>query len=173
MVFIDGAYLAKVLKSEFGETHIDFEKFSNLLCKEAERLRTYYYNCMPYQSSPPTPEERKRYSAMDKFIYTIRRLPRFEVRLGRLSNIRGKYIQKRVDVMLAVDLVRMSWGKQIHRGVLVTGDSDFVPAIKAARDAGVLVQLYYSEQSYHDELISACDECFEITEELIKSAKPD
>jgi len=32
----------------------------------------------------------------------------------------------------------MSWDHQITKAVLVTGDSDFVPAIQAAKDAGVL-----------------------------------
>ena len=87
-VFIDGAYLVQVLRKH-GEPAVDFLKLSEKLCEDSERLRTYYYNCMPYQSDPPTPEERVRFSRMDKFLFTIRRLPRFEVRLGKLSRIGG------------------------------------------------------------------------------------
>lgn len=171
VVFLDGAYFAKILKSEFGELRVDFLKLSDKVCEDSERLRTYYYWCMPYQSNPPTQEERERYSRADKFINYLRRLPRFEIRLGKLSRTSGEFVQKRVDILLAVDLVRMSWGKQIGRAVLVTGDSDFVPAVQAAKDAGVLTQLYYSEDSIHDELLDACDECFQITSGLIDSVK--
>lgn len=79
----------------------------------------------------------------------------------------GEFIQKRVDIALAVDLVRLSCGRMIQKAVIVTGDSDFVPAIEAAKEAGVLVTLYYSPTSIHDELLSAVDECTIINQDLI------
>jgi len=170
-VFIDGGYLARVLKDEHGEVAVDFASLSEKLCQGCDRLRTYYYTCMPYQSSPPTAEERERYASMDRFIYSLRRIPRFEVRLGKLSYIKGDFVQKRVDVLLSVDLVRMSWGRQIQRAVLLSGDSDLVPAVQAAKEAGILTQVYYSRRSVHDELLQACDDRFEITRELIDSIK--
>ena len=156
-ILIDGGYFAKVLKTEFNCPQIDFHRFSEIICGDYELLRTYYYTCMPYQSSPPSEEERQRYSDMDRFIYVLRKLPRFEVRLGKLGWSNGELVQKRVDILLAVDLVRLSWGKQIKKAILVTGDSDFVPAVVAAKDAGVLIQLYYSHVSIHDELLSTVD----------------
>ena len=72
---------------------------------------------------------------------------------------------------MAVDLVRMSWGRQIGKAVMVTGDSDFVPAIEAAKDAGVLVQLYYSRSAIHDELLMAVDDGFKITKELVDTCR--
>ena len=170
-VFIDGGYLANVLKQLFGEAKIDFGALSNKLCAGVERLRTYFYHCMPYQSSPPTKEESERYAAADRFIYRLKKLPRFEVRLGKLSHHGTEFVQKRIDVLLSVDLVRMSWGRQIDRAILITGDSDFVPAVQAAKDAGVLVQLYYAPGFVHDEPLQACDDRFEITKELIDSVK--
>jgi uncharacterized LabA/DUF88 family protein len=66
------------------------------------------------------------------------------------------------DILLAVELVRLSWSGQIGYAVIVTGDSDFVPAIEAAKDAGVITRLYYSRRAVHDELLSAVDERFEM-----------
>ncbi len=167
VVLIDGGYIAKVIDNDFGRTKIDFLKLSNAVCGETERLRTYYYNCMPYQHDPPTEEERAKFSSMDKFVYSLRKHPRFEVRLGKLQQIGGEFKQKRVDILMAVDLVRMSWGKQIGKAILITGDSDFVPAVEAAKDAGVIVQLYYSRNSIHDELLLAVDDSFEMDRKLI------
>ncbi|MDD1762516.1 MAG: NYN domain-containing protein [Methanothrix sp.] len=166
-VFIDGAYLTKILDVDFGKPKIDLAGFSEILCGSYERLRTYYYNCMPYQSNPPTDEERRRFASMDKFVYTLRKLPRFEVKLGRLGCVGGEFVQKRVDIALAADLVRLSCGRMIQKAVLVTGDSDFLPAIEAAKEAGVLVTLYYSRSSIHDELLSVVDESAVIDQELI------
>jgi uncharacterized LabA/DUF88 family protein len=173
VVLIDGGYFRSILDTDFDRPKIDFLKFSDTICGGDERLRTYYYTCMPYQSSPPTDDEKRRFSAADKFVYTLRNLPRFDVRLGKLAHVGKEFVQKRVDILLAVDLVRMSWGRFIGTAILVTGDSDFVPAVEAAKDAGVLVRLYYSQSSIHDELRSAVDESFVITKELIDSCKRD
>ena len=70
-------------------------------------------------------------------------MPRFEVRLGKLAPRDGEFEQKGVDVLFSVDIVRMSWAKQIERVILITGDSDFIPAVNAARETGVIVELYY------------------------------
>ncbi|MFQ5911402.1 MAG: NYN domain-containing protein, partial [Thermoplasmata archaeon] len=169
--FIDGGYPAKVLKNSFRERRIDYLKLSEKLCEDSERLRTYYYNCMPHQSHPPTRKETERFAKADRFLFTLRRLPRFEVRLGKLSRIGAQFVQERVDILLAVDLVRMSWDKQIQTAVLLTGDSDFVPAVQAAKDAGVLTQLFYSKSAVHDELLDMCDDCFEITTDLIDEVR--
>jgi hypothetical protein len=76
---------------------------------------------MPYQSNPPTYEEKSRYSNAHKFIQSLKKKPRFEVRLGRLQKTHSgtgiEYSQKGVDVMLAVDLVKMSWDKQIQKAL--------------------------------------------------------
>jgi uncharacterized LabA/DUF88 family protein len=72
---------------------------------------------------------------------------------------------------MAVDLVRMSSNRQIEKAVLVTGDSDLVPAIEAARDQGVVDALFYSPNSRHDELLQACDERYGITRDLIEKTK--
>lgn len=136
-----------------------------------ERLRTYYYHCMPFQSVVPTPEERSRFAAMDAFIFNLKKLPRFQFRQGKLQRIGNEYKQKRVDIWMAVDLVRMSSNRQIEKAILITGDSDLVPAIEAARDEGVVVVLFYSPDSRHDELLQACDERYEITRNLVEKTK--
>ena len=168
-VFIDGAYLTKLLELDYSGTRIDYESFSNEICCQRERLRTYYYNCMPFQSNPPTAEESTRYARMDKFINRLTRLPRFQVRLGKLGRVGEDFVQKRVDILLAVEIVRLSWSRSVDTVILVTGDSDFVPAVEAAKDAGVLVQLWYTRSSIHNELLDAVDEYFPITQELINS----
>ena len=157
-VFIDGGYFDKVLEG-LGRLRVDYRTFSDKVAGGTERLRTYYYHCMPYQSNPPTLEERQRHSSMDRFVHLLRLLPRFEVRLGRLQFINGEFRQKGVDVLLSMDLVELAATGQIAKAVLVTGDSDFAPAARRARDKGVLVQLFYSPATYvHTELLQSCDD---------------
>jgi uncharacterized LabA/DUF88 family protein len=170
-VLIDGGYLDKILQNDFSGARIDIGKLGDELAGSMERLRTYYYHCMPFQSNPPTPEERVRFASMDAFISKLKKLPRFQFRQGKLQRIGGEYKQKRVDIWMAVDLVRMSSNKQIEQAIIVTGDSDLVPAIEAARDEGIVVVLYYSPNARHDELLQTCDERYEITRDLIEKTK--
>jgi uncharacterized LabA/DUF88 family protein len=171
-VFIDGGYLAKALKS-FGEPRIDFLKLSETFREQDERLRTYYYNCAPFQSTPPERDEQERKARFDRFVAALDSLPRFQVRLGRLARRiepdgTTRFEQKMVDVLLAVDLVRLSSESQIQRAVLIAGDSDFVPAIEVARDAGVIVQRCHGATPRpHDQLVRASDERLVIDQDLL------
>lgn len=181
VVLLDGGYLSALLREEGTVVsknlktpfQLNHEAFCNQLLKpDEERVRTYYYTCMPYQSDPPTDGEKERYRRHSQFIYNLKRYNRFEVRLGRLKRVRDDFEQKRVDVLLSVDLVRMSWGKQIDRAILVTADSDFVPAVQAAKEAGVITKLAYSpDLPVNNELLEAFDERIEITRDMLNQCK--
>lgn len=170
VVFIDNGYLSKVIRNNFNDSKIDYEIFSDNICNPCERLRTYVYDCNPFQSSHPTSDERRRQSQMDKFVHALKRKHRFQVRMGTVQKIqvgtRHTFKQKMADVLLSVDMVRLSWSKQMQDAVLVAGDHDFVPAVKAAKDAGVVVKLYYAKP-IHDELLESCDESIEINQDLV------
>ena len=47
------------------------------------------------------------------------------------------FAQKRVDMNIGLDIASMSLKKQIHQIILISGDSDFVPAAKLARREGI------------------------------------
>lgn len=172
-VFIDGGYAKKVFQ-QFNDAHVSYLKFSDAVANTEERLRTYYYDCAPYCSSQPTPEERRRKSSFDRFTFALERESRFQVKLGRLAKRtrqccgRVVYEQKMADILLAVDLVQLSVGHQIQRAVLLANDSDFVPAIEIARSAGTVVELYYHiPPRPNDELMRACDDCIKITRQFV------
>ncbi len=175
-VFIDGGYV-KFILPEFGNPKVDYLKFSEYVANEQERLRTYYYDCAPYTSSPPTEQEKARKQAFDRFALALNRQSRFQVRLGKLAKRRSsdgsiEFEQKMVDILLAIDLVQLSVQHQIDRAVLLANDSDFVPAIEIAKSAGVVVELYYHiPPRPNNELMRACDDCILINQKLIDAIK--
>ena len=57
------------------------------------------------------------------------------------SDLRSSIGQKGVDMKLGLDIASMAYKKQVTKMVLITGDSDFVPAAKLARREGVEVVL--------------------------------
>ncbi|MBN2210516.1 MAG: NYN domain-containing protein [Sedimentisphaerales bacterium] len=176
-IFIDGGYFRKILeKADFAK--ICYLKLSDKVAQNEERLRTYYYDCPPWVSSNPQDKEKEQQRKFDRFRKTLDNLPRFQVRLGRLARYQTNqgivFTQKKVDILLAVDLVRLSLEHQIQRAVILAGDSDFVPAIEVARTSGVVVQLYHANNPRpHDELLSACDERYLIDNAFIKEILRD
>jgi len=171
-IFIDGAYLDATTRNECGGIRIDYTKLAQKLAGGVEILRTYYYNCLPYQHHPPTSEKSKRFSQAQKFHTALRALPRYEVREGMLvyrgDDEKGKpiYVQKGVDIQFGVDLVLLSAKQQISHAALIAGDSDFVPAIEVAKNEGVLIHLYHGATP-HRKLIEVADERTKITAEFL------
>ena len=104
-------------------------------------------------------------------------MPRYKVRLGRLArrlDQRGgpRFEQKRVDILLGVDMVQLAAKQVIQEAVLVAGDSDFIPAVTAAQSDGVVVRLFHGRRP-HNDLWQVSDERTHITEEFIASILRD
>jgi uncharacterized LabA/DUF88 family protein len=181
-IFIDGAYVDKLFQNHLGGLRVDLGKFAQHMSAGADLLRTYYYHCLPYQSSPPTSDEKQRFSSAEKYMAALSRLPRFQVRLGRLE-YRGKrhdgspiFVQKRVDILLGVDMVELAATRQIARAILVAGDSDFLPAVEVVKRHGVLTVLWHGtrggrgrQSTCHNDLWDMCDERFEIDNAVAKA----
>lgn len=180
-IFIDGAYLDKMLEYGFGRARIDYARFVSELGNGRTMLRSYYYHCPPYISQEPTPEEIRRLESKERFFRALSNIPRFQVRLGKLvfrgnnENKRPIFIQKLVDVMLSVDMVQLSATKQINSVILVAGDNDFIPAIEATKKLGVLVSLVHGPPinfpTSHNEIWQIADERKEISQNLIEKVK--
>ena len=174
-IFIDGGYLDKILK-KIGKPALDFSVLLSKLTEVQgeELLRTYYYNCMPYQGSPPSKEEQERYKKAMGFREALERTPCFEYRLGTIQRIPTEsgyqFRQKGVDMMMGIDMVTMSYKRVVDSVVLVTGDSDFVYAIQSVKDAGVKTTLCYSgSQRPNTSLLKTSDMRLDLDEIIEKS----
>lgn len=106
---------------------------------------------------------------MDKFLYKLQQYPRFVIRLGILKKTGRKYEQKGVDVLFACDLVRLAAAKVVDKAIIVSGDSDFTPAVKIAREEMLITKLVYYPGSCAPALYDACDERMRLTQDFIDS----
>ncbi len=175
-IFVDGGFLEKVF-ARLGEPKIDYLQLYSWVSRQVmiPRLRTYYYHCLPYQGNPPSQEEKERFSKKQRFFNKISSLPRSEVRLGSLA-YRGNtkeetpiFEQKKVDVLMALDIARSAFEQKITHIALISSDSDFVPAIQMAKDKGIIAYLFYSpEIKPHHDLVEACDEVIYLTPDAVK-----
>lgn len=177
-IFLDAGYISKVMYHDHANVRLDFGKLSQEMAAPDQLLRAYYYNCLPYQSNPPTEEEKKRYAGTHRFITALKYLPRFEVRLGRLvyrgndANGQPIFVQKRVDCMVGVDMALLAGKRTITNVALFSGDSDLIPAIEAVKREGVLVTLWHGSYSNETrpsrELVETCDERKELTPDIVQ-----
>ena len=168
VVLIDNGYLSKILKKCYREVRINYLLFSDNLCVGCTRFQTIIYDSMPYQSGFPTYDERQRYARKYRYINKLEKLDRFTIKLGRCQrNPDGTFIQKGVDVEFALDLTEFANSKTIDKALIVSGDSDFVPAVERANKLGLKTQNVYHPQQFSYHLRDTCLENRKIDQDLI------
>lgn len=152
MIFIDGSNFYHCVKDQFAVTKVDFRKLQSQLCGQRRLIRTYYYNAPSNQSYDPA-----QYKRQQKFFHSLKQIPYFEVKLGRLAERTGGPVEKGVDVKMAVDIVHYGHQKLYDTAVLVTGDADFAYAAQAVKNLGIHVENAFVLHGHSAELRDACD----------------
>lgn len=163
VLFIDGQYLTHIERHY--EVDVDYERLSKRIARalrvRAEAIR--YYTAPPFHGNPPTESEQKRKAGYDRFVHALRK-QNIIVREGRCQRIGTTYTQKGVDTLFTIDLIQMNHTHpNADTAVLLTADTDFVPAIEAAADKGINVVLVSCESRSRrsrlrvsNELLKAC-----------------
>lgn len=160
-----------------------FYKFN---LKSDDLHRMYYYDCEPCNAKTSTPvtnhaflfEKTPQYKYGIQLLSDIKKLDFFAVREGTLQfsgwklkkssynktpltdeNFEPELHQKGVDIKIGLDLAWISYNHIAERVIFVTGDSDFIPAIKTARRNGIFVYLVTLNHMVRSELPDNCDVC--------------
>ncbi len=133
-IFIDGSNLYKGLVSEVASDYrLDFVRFIELLVAGRKLLRAYYYNA-------PLPPEDPAAKAHQSFLNYLRRVPYVSVRLGRLERRGEGFVEKGVDIQIAVDMLRLAYARAFDVAILVSGDGDFAEVVRVIQDMGMQVE---------------------------------
>jgi len=174
-VFIDGAHLARILRASYPDAWVGYDRLAAYVAGRGQLLRAYFYDALPYLGRSATYAEREHYERRKRFFRVLGALPGFQVREGRCVQGEHGMMQKRVDVLLASDLVRLATKRAIDVAVVLTGDSDFVPAVEIAKDEGVRVRLVCSPDPHrtHQDLVAAVDERMVIDQAMIESVRAE
>ena len=133
MVFIDGSNLYHVLNQHFSRNDIKFGKFAEKLAGDRELVRTYYYNIKQ--------ENGKGAEDQEKFLSALYEIPYLEVKLGIVKQRGDAMVEKGVDMMIGVDILKNAYEDLYDSAILVSGDGDFYPALQAAKDQGRHVEI--------------------------------
>ncbi|MEW6668314.1 MAG: NYN domain-containing protein [Thermodesulfobacteriota bacterium] len=164
VVFIDGSNFYFGLKNLLGTASIDFYKFSLLVAGARKLIRAYYYN------APLIKElDEQRYRAQQRFFERLKNTPYLTVKLGRLVNRNGVYVEKGVDINIAVDMLRLAQNNAYDTAILVSGDGDFVAAVEGVKDIGKHVEHAYFKSGQSQHLRQACDKYIELSKPFLQS----
>jgi len=110
--------------------------------------RTLYYDARPDSETEIDP-------LIQDYWQEIEKLSDTDVAFGALRG-RPKR-QKRVDGLIAVDMLVGTFTSLFRVAILVAGDSDFVPVVNEVRRRGVMVVVAGAEASLSPELRQAAD----------------
>lgn len=181
-ILIDGGFLRAQARVAHYKCNPDFiEKFA-LKCVAGDEtlLRILYYDCAPYSGTGKRPISGsvEQFSKNDQWLKNLAARDLFAVRRGELkfrgykpkktplalnaplsdNDFRPDFEQKGVDMRIGLDIASYSTSKHVDRIILVSGDTDCIPAMKHGRKAGlqiVLVKLQNSKPA--PELLWHCD----------------
>lgn len=144
------------------------KKSLHFLGLSGAEYRAYFYDCRPCDAKTSLPisnralnfENSPQFRSGNALLDGISNLDFFAVREGQLlfsgwslkkacytetshtdASFDPKLSQKGVDMKIGLDVAWISYEKTFDRIVLVTADSDFIPAIKVARRGGIFVHL--------------------------------
>lgn len=92
-----------------------------------------------------------------KLNYNVFADPEFANRVPRADDFVLDLEQKGVDLRIGLDIARLSLRQMVRTIVVVTGDSDFIPAFKFARREGVRVILGHMGHGVKSELKAHTD----------------
>jgi uncharacterized LabA/DUF88 family protein len=172
-VLIDNQYLLKVKRSlglDDKDFRIGYKDLSDYLSNliPSIRFRTYVYDAIRPTKELKTEKEKETNENQMWFLNSLVDEPNFELRLGLIQkNDHDVYRQKQVDVWMAVDIVRLSLKRIVEHLIIITGDSDFIPAVKVAKEEGIKVHLWHAERKDTSmNLRRLCDTKGDLTREL-------
>lgn len=183
-ILVDNMFLDHV-STAFKTGRLDPRKFPEMLLRQGEiHYKTYIFDALPFLPPGATQAQRDRKEGKGKYLDALQYYERIEVEKGYVSrkdvicpDCGAEFItpsQKLVDVKISVRLVSLASETLVNKIVLVTGDGDIQPAVKAIERTGTIVRLAYAEVNgvYTNKgLIKCCPEKHKLTKEDLEKAK--
>jgi len=118
IIFIDNSNLFHSFQSL--NFHCDYSKLKSVITKNRNVIEANIYTGLMY---PVREKEKAWFNSLYKMGYSVK------TRAIKITPD-GKKIEKRIDVLMAVDIISSVYEKIVDTIIIVSGDSDFVPVVK-------------------------------------------
>lgn len=135
--------------------NFDFTGFANKLADGNQIVRsTYYLGKVRTDGTERTQQlfnnQRKLFAHLKKHV--------FHYSLGYLMKSDGKMHEKGVDVNIAVDILVATYENTCDRIILVSSDTDLLPAVKKAKEKGKTVEYIGFSHKPSVAMVANCSE---------------
>lgn len=164
MVLIDGSNFYFKLKDI--QLHkllqLDFSGFAKFLCRDNKIVKAVYY--IGAVKAGRTEKSQKMYKDQRKLLASLRK-HKFRYSLGYLLKSNNKFHEKGVDVNMAVDILVATYEDLCDHIILVSSDTDLLPAIKKAREKGKTVEYVGFSHQPSLAMVANCSESRLLTKE--------
>lgn len=167
-VLIDGGHLRVLTRKTQRDYKPDYiEKIAHA-CVNTHAgevlLRVLYYDCAPYEGTAKLPVSgaQHTFTGNANWLKELAAKDHFAIRLGVLkfrgfkpknipistatlkdSDFLPDFEQKGVDMRIGLDMANFCERRSVDRIILITNDTDCIPAMKHARKAGLQVALIW------------------------------
>ena len=131
-VYIDGSNFYNYLKNGkvnfFGNTKFNFSAFVDYLVGNRECVSKRYYTGV-FMDTEGTEKGGELRKGQQRFFSNLEK-EGFIIKRGRIMPTDGEYKEKGTDVKIAVDLVVGAVDNQYDTAILVSSDTDLIPAVR-------------------------------------------
>lgn len=180
-VLIDGGHV-RVLARQAGRLFNPdlIERLAHRVVGQGEQLfRALYYDCAPFNGQVKAPVSGRtiEFNQSDRWLLSLSKRPLIAVRRGVLKfkgfkpkrtpvgkqgltddDFRPDFEQKGVDMRIGLDMALLAERRAVGRIVLMTNDTDCVPAMKHVRRSGLQIALArFPDCSLAPELLTHAD----------------
>jgi len=168
LILIDGSNLYFKLKDLKLNNLLKFNfvKFGTFLAKSAKIVESRYYVGRVKQDG--SKKTKQLFDGQQKLIGLLKN-SNYTYCLGYLLKSDGVYHEKGVDVQIAIDIVVATYEDICDRIILVSSDTDLIPAIKKAQHKGKIVEYIGFSHLPSVAMVSRCRESRLITKEEIET----
>ena len=157
IVLIDGGsfyFKLKSLKIK-NQLNFDFTKFANFLIGKKELISSTYY--VGKVKTDETNKSQKLHKNQQKLLSQLKK-HNIRYKLGYLLKNNGKYHEKGVDVQMAVDILVTAYENIADHIIIVSSDTDLIPAINKAQRLGKTVEYVGFSHQKSIALVAKCKE---------------
>lgn len=139
IILIDGSNFYFKLKDLelHHELKFNFSGFTEYLKGESKIVKSVYF--VGAVKTDGKEHTQKLFNKQQKLFAHLKK-HRFKYSLGYLLKSDGKFHEKGVDVNIAVDILVATYEDLCEKIILVSSDTDLLPAIKKAKEKGKIVE---------------------------------
>lgn len=133
----------------------NFSNFVHNLAKECDVVKSVYY--VGKIRTDGTKKTQKLFDNQRKLFAHLRK-HKFSYSLGYLLKNDGVFHEKGVDVNIAVDILVATYENLSDRIILVSSDTDLLPAVKKAKEKGKILEYVGFSHKPSVAMVANCSE---------------